>query len=154
MYVTLLVIHSLLRWIVLVAAVIAIARAWSGWTAGRAWTAVDDRVGRQFLLFFDLQFLVGLLLYAVFSPLTRAAFTDFGAAMRDSVLRFFAVEHIFGMVVALALAHIGRGRLRRLTDDTARHRTMAIFFTLALVIMLVTIPWPFMPAGRPYFRGF
>jgi NhaP-type Na+/H+ or K+/H+ antiporter len=108
----------------------------------------------QFLLFFDLQFLVGLLLYAVFSPLTRAAFTDFGAAMRDSVLRFFAVEHIFGMVVALALAHIGRGRLRRLTDDTARHRTMAIFFTLALVIMLVTIPWPFMPAGRPYFRGF
>ena len=106
------------------------------------------------MLFRSLQFLVGLLLYAVFSPLTRAAFTDFGAAMRDSVLRFFAVEHIFGMVVALALAHIGRGRLRRLTDDTARHRTMAIFFTLALVIMLVTIPWPFMPAGRPYFRGF
>lgn len=154
MYATLLVIHSLLRWIVLVAAVIAIVRAFGGWTGGRPWTAVDDRVGRQFILFFDIQFLVGLLLYAVFSPLTRAAFSDFGGAMGDSVLRFWAVEHAFGMFVALALAHIGRARLRRAPDDAARHRTTAIFFTLAIVIVLATIPWPFMPAGRPYFRGF
>lgn len=154
MYATLLVLHSLLRWVVLVAAAIAVVRAFGGWTGRRPWTPLDDRVGRQFVLFFDIQFLVGLILYAGVSPLTRAAFSDFGAAMGDSILRFFAVEHALGMLVSLALAHIGRARLRKATDDVRKHRTAAIFFTLALIIMLASIPWPFMPASRPYFRGF
>lgn len=151
MYATLLVIHSLLRWIVLVAAVIALIRAFGGWTSGRPWTPVDERVGKQFLLFFDIQLLVGVLLYAVFSPLTQVAFSDFGAAMGNSVLRFWAVEHLIGMLIAVALAHVGRVRARRLADSTSRHRTTAIFFGLSMVVMLVSIPWPFMSAGRPLF---
>jgi hypothetical protein len=154
MYATLLVLHSLFRWVVLVAAAIAIVRAFGGWTGRRSWTPLDDRVGRQFVLFFDLQFLVGLILYAGVSPITSAAFADFGAAMQDSILRFFAVEHVSGMLIGIVLAHIGRARLRKATDDVAKHRTAAIFFTLALIVVLISIPWPFMPAGRPYFRGF
>jgi len=154
MYATLLVLHSLLRWVVRVAAVIAIVRAIGGWTGRRACAPLDDRVGRQLVLFFDLQCLVGLVLYALVSPITRAAFSDFGAAMGDRILRFFAVEHVVGMLVAIVLAHIGRARLRKAADDVARHRTAAIFFTLALIVVLISIPWPFMPAGRPFIRGF
>ena len=152
MYSTLLVIHSLLRWLVLLAAVLALFRAISGWMGRGQWTPADDRVGRQFTMVFDIQFLVGLLLYVAFSPLTQAAFQDFGAAMRDAALRFWAVEHIFGMTAALVLAHIGRARSRRMKDPTARHRTAAIFFGLSLLIMLATIPWPFMSNGRPLLR--
>lgn len=151
MYATLLIVHSLLRWIVLIAAIVALVRAVSGWSGRKGWTPADERVGRQFIMAFDIQFLVGLILYVALSPITTAAFQDFGAAMRDSVMRFWAVEHVFGMFVALALAHIGRARARRLTDGPAKHRTSAIFYGLSLVVMFATIPWPFMPAGRPLF---
>jgi hypothetical protein len=101
----------------------------------------------------DVQFLVGLILYLWASPFTTAAFLDLGAAMRNAPLRFFVVEHLFGMVAALGLAHVGRVRLRRAADSAQRHKTALIFFGLALVIILVSIPWPGMPAGRPLFRG-
>lgn len=151
MYPTLLVVHSLLRWIVLVVAVIALVRAVGGWSSRRPWTPTDERVGKQFILFLDLQFVIGLLLYVVFSPITTAAFSNFGGAMRDTITRFWAVEHITGMVIALALAHIGRVKGRKLVDATSRHRTTAIYFGLALLIMLASIPWPFMAAGRALF---
>lgn len=152
MYETVLTVHSLLRWVVLLAALVALARAVSGWTGRRAWTTADERAGKRFTIAFDIQFLIGLILYVALSPWTAAAFRDFGAAMGDSVARFWAVEHLFGMFVALALAHIGRARARRASDGVAKHRTSAIFYGLSLVVMLITIPWPFMAAGRPLLR--
>jgi hypothetical protein len=150
-YLTLVAVHSYLRWIVLLLALFAVMRAFTGWRTSRAWTPADDSVGRYFSLALDLQILVGLILYVAVSPYTQAAFADFGAAMRDSVLRFFAVEHIFGMLVAVALVHIGRARSRRNMPSVLRHRTAFIFFGLGFLAMLASIPWPFVPAGRPLF---
>jgi hypothetical protein len=150
-YPTVLAIHSYLRWAVLLLALVAVARAWSGWRTSRAWTPADDKVGRFFGIALDLQVLIGLILYVAVSPLTRAAFQDFGAAMGNSVLRFFAVEHIFGMLVASALVHVGRARSRRNGPSILRHRSAFIFFALGLLAMLASIPWPFLPAGRPLF---
>lgn len=152
MYSALLFVHSWLRWMVFALAVLAVLRAIAGWRSKKLFTAEDDKAGRVFTILFDVQFTVGLVLYAAVSPFTRVAMSDFGAAMRDSMLRYWAVEHIFGMIVALALAHVGRARSRRLLDPVAKHKAAAIFFGLALLIMLISIPWPFMPAGRPLFR--
>ena len=154
MYPLMLVVHSLLRWVVLAAGLVAFGRARTGMRRRRPWTAGDDRAGQLFVGMLDLQLLIGIALYLVFSPITRAAFQDFGAAMGNSMLRFWAVEHILGMVIAVALAHIGRVRTRRAMDPVRRHKLTAIFFGLALVAILATIPWPGMPAGRPLFRGF
>jgi hypothetical protein len=137
---------------VLIAGLLAAARGLNGWRGRRPWTLADERAGFWFILTLDLQFLLGLLLYAVLSPLTWAAFSDFGAAMKDNVLRFWAVEHIFGMVLAVALAHIGRSRVHKTGDDTRRHRLVAIFFTLALIAILASIPWPTLAHGRPLIR--
>lgn len=150
----LIAVHSVLRWFVLAAALVAVARAVGGWRLGRSWIDADDRAGRIFVLSFDVQVLMGLLLYVGLSPVTQVAFADFGAAMGDSLLRFWAVEHIFGMLVALALAHVGRARARRVSDDRSRHRTAAIFFGLALLIVFISIPWPGTPAGRPLLPTF
>jgi hypothetical protein len=73
--------------------------------------------------------------------------------MRDSVLRFFVVEHLVGMVLAVALAHIGRARVRKAGDAVVRHRTVLIFVGLAMVVLLLSIPWPGMAGGRELFRG-
>jgi hypothetical protein len=154
MYALMLVVHSLLRWVVLAAGLVAFGRALAGMRGRRAWTVGDDRAGQLFVGTLDLQLLIGLLLYFVLSPITRAAFQDFGAAMGSSMLRFWAVEHVFGMVVAVALAHVGRVRVRKTTDPVRRHKLAAIFFGLALVAIVATIPWPGTPAVRPLFRGF
>ena len=152
MYATLLLLHSLLRWAVLLTGLLAVARAFSGWRSRRPWTLHDERIGFWFITSLDLQFLLGLLLYVALSPLTRAAFQDFGAAMRDNVLRFWAVEHVFGMVLAIALAHVGRSRVHKTGDDGRRHKLSLIFFTLALILILGSIPWPTLPHGRPLLR--
>jgi hypothetical protein len=154
MYPLTLALHSLLRWVVLVAGIVAFGRAVAGMRGRRPWTSVDVRAGQVFVGVLDLQFLLGLALYFFLSPITRVAFGDFGAAMGNSMLRFWAVEHILGMVVAVALAHIGRTRVRKASDAARRHKLAAIFFGLALVAMLATIPWPGMPAERPLLRGF
>jgi hypothetical protein len=102
----------------------------------------------------DLQLLLGLALYFILSPITGNVFQDFGGAMSNAVLRFWAVEHVFGMVIGVALAHVGRVRVRKTADAARRHKLAAIFFGLALVAILAAIPWPGTPAARPLFRGF
>ena len=151
MYSATLLVHSLLRWVVLGAGLAAAGRGMAGW-GGRPWTAPDARAGLFFIIALDLQLLLGLLLYVGLSPNVGLAFQNPGAAMRDPVLRFFFVEHMLGMLIAVTLAHVGRVRTKKAgRTDTSRHRSAAIFFGLALLIILLSIPWPFMPAGRPLF---
>ena len=149
MYVTFLVLHSLLRWLVLLFGLMAMIRAFGGWSARRAWTRTDDRVGLLYTISLDTQVLVGLILYGLVSPITQAAFSDFGAAMKDPLLRFYAVEHLALMLVGLAFVHIGRARAKKARSDTAKHKTAAIFYTIGFVVILVGIPWPFRTLGRP-----
>jgi hypothetical protein len=149
-YSIVLTLHSWLRWLVLLSAILAVGRAI---TAGsRPWAPADDRAGRLFGISLDVQFVLGVLLYFVLSPFTKQAMQDFGAAMRTSGLRYFAVEHVLGMVVAIVLVHIGRSRVRKAATDQKRHRTAALFYGLALLAILASIPWPGMPNGRPLFR--
>lgn len=147
-----LVLHSWFRWVVLAAAVVVVVRAITGWRNGRPWTLTDDRAGLWFSIALDVQTLIGLLLYFALSPITRSALQDFGGAMGDSALRYWAVEHAFGMVIGVVLAHIGRARVRRIAADARRHKIAAIFFGLSLLSIVISIPWPGVPNGRPLFR--
>jgi hypothetical protein len=147
-----LLLHSWLRWAVLLAGLLALLRGLSAWSGGRPWTRSDDRAGAMFVGLLDLQMLLGLALYFLLSPITTAALQDFGAAMGNAPMRFWAVEHVTGMIVGIALAHVGRARIKKATDERRRHRTAAIFFGLALVAILASIPWPGTPYVRPLFR--
>lgn len=152
MYGWTLVIHSWLRWAILLAGAVAIVRAIGGLSGKRPWGRGDDLAATLFVRSLHLQFAVGLLLYFGVSPLTRQAMRDFGAAMADGTMRFFAVEHVFGMLVAVALASIGKIRVGKTLDPVRRHRVALIFFGLAFLLLLAAIPWPFAPYGRPLFR--
>lgn len=152
MYAGVLLLHSWLRWAVLLAALVVLVRSLSGWATGRGWSRGDDGAGSAFVGILDVQMLLGLLLYGWLSPITWAAFADLGGAMRQPMLRFWAVEHVFGMVAAIVVAHVGRTRLRHATTDRQRHRITAISVGIAVLLVLATIPWPFMPYARPLFR--
>jgi hypothetical protein len=151
MYSGVLLVHSWIRWAVVIAGVLALLRAISGASSRRPWTAADDRAGLWFTIALDVQVLIGLYLYFVLSPFTTDALKDFGAAMRTPALRFWAVEHSFGMLLGVVLAHVGRVRLRK-AEPSRRHVIAAIFFGIALVAILASIPWPGTPNGRPWLR--
>ena len=153
MYDLLLIAHSWLRWLVLLAALAAIARAIGGVNTRRPWTPLDDRAGLWFTSALDLQMLIGLILYVFLSPVTQSAFVDMAAAMRPGPIRFFAVEHPVGMIVAIALAHVGRARVRKAPDSESKHKRALIFFGLSLLVLLLSIPWPIGPGARSLFRG-
>ena len=144
----LLYIHSWLRYVVIAAAFWTLLR--SAMATGRPWTPADARSLRIFTIALDVQVLIGLVLYFQRGLLPTAA--TMGEVMRQSVARFWAVEHIFGMLVAVALAHIGAVKVRKATNDARRHRLALIFVALALIVIFLTIPWPGRPAGRPLFR--
>lgn len=154
MYPVVLFLHSLLRWLVLIAGLACVARAFAGWLGAKGWRPLDDRLGLLFTAGMDVQLLIGIVLYLFLSPLTAAALRDFGGAMSNAGLRYFAVEHVALMLLALILAHLGRARSRRAREDAARHRAAAIFYLLAVLAILAAIPWPFLTvgSGRPWFR--
>jgi hypothetical protein len=152
MYELVVILHSWLRWVVLAAGLIAIARAMGGRSSGRPWLPADDSAGKWFVMAVDVQVLIGFILYLFLSPYTMSALSNMAAAMRDTTARYWAVEHLFGMIIGTALAHVGRVRIRKTHDLRRRHTLALIFFGLALVAILASIPWPFMPTGRPLFR--
>lgn len=141
MYTGLLHSHNGLRWLVLIALLISIVLAVSGWFAKRDWKKTDNISGLLLVVFMDLQFLIGIVLYAFVSPITKAAFADFGATMKNPELRFYAVEHILMMVIALVLVHIGRAKSKKYLAGWKRHRAAAIYYTISLLLILAAIPW-------------
>jgi hypothetical protein len=144
MYHFLLDVHNLLRWVILIVAVVALVMAISGAFTRGTWTERQTGIGRLFTISVDLQLLVGLLLYFVFSPITTGAFAHFGQAMHVADTRFFLVEHFPLMVIAIVLIHIGAARARRVNSPTPA----AILYTLAMVLVVIAIPW-----GRPLLPG-
>jgi hypothetical protein len=143
--------HSLVRWLVILFAVLALVRAFRGWLGGREWVTMDDRAGLLFTTVMDTQVLLGIILYFFFSEEARAIFSNFSAAMANPSTAFFGLEHWFGMIVAMGVAHMGRAMARKAPTSTEKHKRVAISFAIAIVIVLVSIPWPFLPYGRPLF---
>lgn len=141
MYTGLLHTHNMFRWLVLIVLVLAISFAFTGWFGKKNWSKKDNLTGLLLTIFMDIQFLVGITLYAFVSPLTKAAFADFGAAMKNADLRFYAVEHILMMVIALVLVHIARSKSKKATTPWKKHRAAAIIYTTSLLLIFAAIPW-------------
>ncbi len=150
MYDFVLLLHSYVRWLVVIAALAAVVKAFTGWSGKRAWGKLDDRLGFAFTLALDIQVLIGIVLYLI-SPDVHKAFADLAAALADPELRFFALIHWVLVLAAVALAHIGRARARKAEGERRKFRTAALFYSLSILILAVAIPWPF-DFGRPLLR--
>lgn len=141
MYTGFLHVHDTLRWLLLISMLITTGKYLVGWLGQKSWTKADNLTGIIFTALMDLQLLTGLILYFFLSPVTKMAMSDFGAAMKDANLRFYAVEHLTMMLIAVVLVHIGRAKSKKAKTDVAKFKTGSIFFLIALVIVLAGIPW-------------
>ena len=152
MYGVILIVHSWNRWLVLAAAIATLAVAVAGLSARREWSKRDQRVTLTFVSALDLQAVLGLLLYFVLSPIIPKTGSEFKAAMHVSALRFFAVEHITMMLLALIVAHGSWVYAKRAANSRARQRRVAWGVGVTLLLLLSSIPWPFTAAARPLFH--
>ena len=136
----LLAIHSLLRWIVLITAIVALLRARKGLNGGIDYAAGAKQSLTVFMAAVHLQLVLGLILFGT-SSLTRGAMKDMGAAMKDPGTRFFIAEHPALMLAAVIAVTLTVVIARRGPDSSVRHRRAAIGIALALGLILAGIPW-------------
>lgn len=138
--------HSIGRWIVLA---LLLAAVFKSITAGsRPFDKSDKTLGLALTIAADTMLLLGLYQW-FFGPWGYKLISANGMSvvMKDSVMRFFGIEHITGMIIAIALIHIGKAQGKKSIPDKTKHRRTVVFYTIALLIILVSIPWPFRVAG-------
>jgi hypothetical protein len=151
MYTFFVAVHNILRWVVVILGIFAVVRSLRGWFGKKEWAKTDRKIGILFTSSIDLQLLLGVVLYFVFSNWALKAILDKGMAfvMEEAEYRFFAIEHAFYMIMAVVFAHLGSALPKKVDDSQSKFKRAAIWFGLALVLILAGIPW-----GRPLVPGF
>lgn len=153
MYLFLLALHSLFRWLVLLSLLFSISIAYSGWKHKSEFTPVANSVRHWTATIAHLQLLLGITIYFQ-SPVVRLPM-PYDAHKLINEQPFFKYIHIMLMLLSVVLITIGSAKAKRMATATAKYRTMLIWFVIALLIIFVAIPWPFSPlANRPYIRSF
>ncbi|MDB5257516.1 MAG: hypothetical protein JWM14_2211 [Chitinophagaceae bacterium] len=154
MYTTLLFAHSIIRWFVLISLVYTIYRSYIGHSAKRSFSKTDDAVRHWTATIAHVQLVVGFTLY-IQSPIVKyfwASPKETTASLNGS---FFGWMHILCMLIAIVVITIGSAKAKRKSTDVDKFKTLLIWFSFALFIILMAIPWPFLPfANRPYIRPF
>ena len=140
-------IHSVLRWFALVWLLLSIFKSFSGLSGNKTFTRGDKKLTLFTLIFMHTQLLIGLWLYAIF--VTQPGFS-FKASMHDPLARHFSVEHITAMLIAIVLITIGYSKSKKASTDKAKFKSIAVYYTIALVLILAMIPWPFMAKFASY----
>jgi len=154
MYPHLLATHSWMRWLVLIGILVAIFTAWQGKNSNRSYGKTDNLARLLTVILAHTQLLIGFILYFV-SPTVKIFFADTKQAFSNSQLFFFGILHLLLMLTAVVVITIGSSLSKKATTDQQRFRTIFIYFSIALIIILLAVPWPFSPlAGRPWIRTF
>ena len=154
MYSILLPLHSLIRWLVLTSLLFSVFLAYRGWLLSKTYTKFDNKVRIITAAIAHVQLVAGLWLYFI-SPIVRYFLGNFSTALHERDIRFFGMEHVTIMLSAIVVITIGSAKARRRPTDKEKFKTMATWFTIALLLILTSIPWSFSPlVSRPLFRAF
>ncbi|HVG40311.1 MAG TPA: hypothetical protein VM888_01775 [Chitinophagaceae bacterium] len=146
LYNTLVHIHSVGRWIILILLLVAIFKCIAA--GRRPFLKSDARIGLLLTIFSDLMLLIGIYLWFAGSwGYKQIEARGMSEIMKDPSSRFYAIEHLVGMLIAIVLIHVGKAQSRKNISDKAKHSRTLIFYTLALLIILASIPWPFRAIG-------
>lgn len=143
--------HNFLRWFILLFALWTIIKSVGGMSGGKTFTKSDKRPALLLMITADIQLLLGLVLYfgnGWFKVLTSGGF------MKLPAQRFWAMEHMVGMLIGIILIHVGYSGIKKTISDTAKFKRLFWCTLIGLIVILATIPWPFREIiGRPLFPG-
>ena len=144
MYTGLVHAHSGLRWVVLILLIAAVVVAIGKWQGRSGYTDGNRKLYLFTMVAVHTQLVIGLILYVI-SP--KVNFSMIG----DKLYRFYTVEHTAGMLIAIILVTVGYSLSKRATDAVKKQRLVGIFYGIGLLLILVSIPWPFRNLGAGWF---
>ena len=135
--------HSGLRWIALGLLIYAIFNA----LRKKDFYAKSDRLVNMFaMVSLHIQLVIGLILYFTSS---KVSFVD--GWMKNQLLRFYGMEHISLMILAIILVTIGHAKAKRAIEPAKKHKTILLFYAIGLILIIASIPWPFRNLGAGWF---
>jgi hypothetical protein len=138
MYFYLLVFHNAFRWLAFFFLVYTLYRSVNGYYTNKSFSPADNNFRHWTATILQVQMMIGFVLYF------NSPFVDTG---------FFELIHPTLMFIAVLIASVGSALAKRKQTDRQKFYTMMTWFALAMIIILIAIPWPFSPlAQRPYFR--
>ncbi|WP_337044116.1 hypothetical protein [Emticicia sp. 17c] len=147
MYETFVAIHSVFRWLVLLSIMYTIGRSIEGLLSKRAYTKTDNIARTIAGSISHTQLLIGFTLYFVLSPIT-GYFIKSGSGGNHEIW-FFGIYHIAMMFTSIVVMTVGSSIAKRATTDKAKFKTIVIYFSIALLLIFMAIPW-----FRPFIRNF
>jgi NADH:ubiquinone oxidoreductase subunit 2 (subunit N) len=135
--------HSGLRWIALGLLIYAIFNA----LRKKDFYAKSDRMLNMFaMVSLHIQLVIGLILYFTSE---KVKFVE--GWMGNKVLRFYGMEHIILMILAIVLVTIGHAKAKRASEPSKKHKTILLFYAIGLILIIASIPWPFRQLGAGWF---
>ena len=146
-------IHSLLRWALIILLVINISRSF--FHNNKPYSTTDRSWNLRLIIATHINLVIGLYAY-FFGPKGYMLIKTFGfgEVMKSAQMRFWAVEHFTGMIIAIVLITITSSISKAaLKSDTAKHKKLFWLYFLALITIIATVPWPFRFSEIPWFRG-
>lgn len=154
MYLTLLPLHSLFRWLVLAFLLFSIYRAFVGYTQNKTFSKTDNAFRHWTATIAHIQLIIGMILYTQ-SPIVKYFWTETKISLQNLDLTFYGLIHIFLMLTSIVVLTIGSAKAKRKPTDKEKFKTMLVWFSIALITIFVAIPWSFSPlSSRPNYRPF
>lgn len=135
------VIHSYWAYLVLLLLILSTANALIGLVSKREYSAKDFRISLATLITSHIQLLIGIVLYFTNNYVSQFSEIGMGEIMKNSALRSTLVEHPITMIIALVLITIGYSKHKKKLTSKPKFKTLSIFYTIALVLILSKIPW-------------
>lgn len=154
MYSTLLGLHSFTRWLVLTFLVYSIYRAYIGYANNKTFSKTDNAFRHWTATVAHIQLMIGMILYTQ-SPIVKYFWSETEIGLQNFDLTFYGVIHIFLMLTAIVVLTIGSALAKRKPTDKEKFKAMLVWFSVALIIIFIAVPWSFSPlSSRPNFRTF
>ena len=152
----LLPVHNFLRWVILILLVLAIGHSATRMNGNWPYAKSIRSLGLYLMIATHLNAAIGLFQWFTSAwGLNAIRSMGFGAVMKSSVYRFWAVEHFLGMLIAVILITMARRVARQQYIDRVKHKRTFWLLVIALLIILASVPWPFREGiARPWIRGF
>ena len=126
--------HSGLRWIALLLLLLAIISAFTA----KNYEKKHRLVNLFTMITFHTQLVLGIILYFLSD---KVQFTE--GWMKQAMYRFYGMEHLTGMLLAIIAITIGHSKSKKAADAASKFKAIKLWYVLAIILVVAFIPWPF-----------
>ncbi|HEV7382581.1 MAG TPA: hypothetical protein VGN64_22450, partial [Dyadobacter sp.] len=126
MYPTLIYLHSINRWLVLVSLIYAIYMSWAGLQKNRNFSSANNTVRHLTATIAHIQLLLGLYLYMI-SPIVKFKMPEVESVKLVSEPFFFEIVHLALMFIAVVVITIASAKAKRAETGRLKFKTMFIW---------------------------